>query len=395
MKFFSLRRITSGGAFIPEIDGLRFIAISSVVLYHLQFLLITRFSFSDPGDWFTRRLMNNGGRGVPLFFTISGLILGLPWAKHYLKAGPAVSLKKYFLRRITRLEPPYILSMLIMFVLFSLSGHRGYTMGFWSERLLASLLYLHNTIFGVGSLLNGVAWSLEVEIQFYCLVPILTLIFAVRNRLSRRALLVGTMLCAGLSHPLWRDSPRLDISIVNYLQFFLAGFLLADVYVTDWPDTRDGHWSWDIAGLAVAPLLLYLNANWFSVAGPFLILLTCFAVFRGVCLRWLLTRPLVTIPGGMCYSIYLFHFPLMANALSFSTRLFPHGDGYLYFLSQLFAMAIVIGGFCTLFFLLIERPCMNKDWPQQLWSRMHNRKRSEYTFPSIGKESIRRQETEA
>ncbi len=30
----SLRRITSGGGYIPEVDGLRFVAIASVLIYH-------------------------------------------------------------------------------------------------------------------------------------------------------------------------------------------------------------------------------------------------------------------------------------------------------------------------------------------------------------------------
>jgi peptidoglycan/LPS O-acetylase OafA/YrhL len=285
--------------------------------------------------------------------------------------------------------------MLLMFVMFSLSGHRGHTMGFWFERLTASLLYLHNTIFGVGSLLNGVAWSLEVEIQFYCLVPLITLVFAVRNWIVRRSLLVGIMFCAGLAHSLYANAPRLQISIADYLQFFLAGLLLADVFVTDWQDKSGRHWRWDVVGLTVGPLVFCLDTNWFSIVGPFVIFVAYCTVFRGIWLRWLLTRPLVTIPGGMCYSIYLFHFPLMANALPFSTKLFPHANGYLYLFSQLLLMVSVLGVCCTIFFLLVERPCMNKDWPEQLWSMVHNGSRRGHAAFVIRKKSVQPQEMDA
>lgn len=395
MKSFSLRRITSSGAYIREIDGLRFIAISSVIVFHLQLFLVHNYGFSEQASWFTRLLTENGGRGVQLFFAISGFILGLPWATHYLKGGPKVPLGGYFLRRITRLEPPYIISMLIIFAIYSLSGHHGQTVWFWFKRLCVSLLYFHNMVYGESSRLNSVAWSLEIEIQFYCLVPLITLIFAVRDRVTRRGVLVGTMLCAGLCQLLWRDSPRMQMSIASYLQFFLAGFLLADLFVTEWQDRESRDWSWDVIGVTVAPLLLCLDDNWFSVVGPFLVLVAYCAVFRGIWLKWLLTRPLITIPGGMCYSIYLLHLPIMAAALVLSTRFVKAGDYYLYFLLQLAAMAAVIGVFSTIFFLLIERPCMNKNWPQELWSRIHNGNRRGHTFFAIREESVQPQEMDA
>ena len=58
-----------------------------------------------------------GFRGVELFFVISGFILGLPFAAHYLKGAAPVSLRKYYLRRLTRLEPPYIVALLVLFIL--------------------------------------------------------------------------------------------------------------------------------------------------------------------------------------------------------------------------------------------------------------------------------------
>ena len=60
-----LRRITSKGTFIPEIDGLRFVAIASVVMYHLR-------GFLSPES----RLAAHGYRGVNLFYVISGFVLG-------------------------------------------------------------------------------------------------------------------------------------------------------------------------------------------------------------------------------------------------------------------------------------------------------------------------------
>ncbi len=91
------RRITTQKRFIPEIDGLRFVAISSVVLLHIYAAL-------ESGNVAVPWAMDVDlpKRGVELFFAISGFILGVPFASHRLLQAPKVNLKQYFLRRLTR-----------------------------------------------------------------------------------------------------------------------------------------------------------------------------------------------------------------------------------------------------------------------------------------------------
>src|SRR5882762_7039250 len=101
-----LSRETTSGRFIPEMDGLRFAAIGMVVLFHLNGYLTVKskaFYPAPPTDWLAQAAFV-GFHGVELFFVISGFILGLPFASHYLKNKPAVPLRKYYLRRLTRLE---------------------------------------------------------------------------------------------------------------------------------------------------------------------------------------------------------------------------------------------------------------------------------------------------
>src|SRR2546430_13501195 len=104
------RRITTSGEVIPEIDGLRFIAIAAVILHHLGLFVSTQRQ-ADEG------LLLLGQNGVELFFAISGFILAVPFAMHYLNAGKRVKLSRYFVRRFTRLEPPYLLSLLLLFAM--------------------------------------------------------------------------------------------------------------------------------------------------------------------------------------------------------------------------------------------------------------------------------------
>jgi peptidoglycan/LPS O-acetylase OafA/YrhL len=110
-----LSRETSSGRFIPEMDGLRFVAIGMVILFHLNGYLAAKATFPQyslmaQSDWLARIALV-GFRGVELFFVISGFILGLPFAAHHIEGAPPVNLRKYYLRRLTRLEPPYIVTV--------------------------------------------------------------------------------------------------------------------------------------------------------------------------------------------------------------------------------------------------------------------------------------------
>src|SRR5207302_4955600 len=144
-------------------------------------------------------------RGVELFFGISGFILGVPFASRYLLNAPKVNLKQYFIRRLTRLEPPYFLALFAHAAMQSVVGHR--TLSKLTPHLLASFVYMHNLIFGgFPGAVNGAGWSLEVEVQFYVLVPLLSLLFSITHAFVRRGVILAMMLAVGfLSNPLYRS----------------------------------------------------------------------------------------------------------------------------------------------------------------------------------------------
>src|SRR5271170_315592 len=250
------RRITSTGQFIPEIDGLRFIAILSVYIYHLAGDVL-RHSTSGQnlalnGYWLfsVTQILNIG---VPLFFVISGFILGMPFAAAHLRRQRPVSVRKYFLRRVTRLEPPYVLCLLLFFALKVLAGRGG--AGELLPNLFASVFYVHNLVYGSPSVINFVAWSLEIEIQFYILAPVLALVFAVPKASVRRSVLVVLLLLATGISVLVSPNAALRLSLLGYAQYFLAGFLLAELHLFGGLE-RQANWLWDLVSLSGWPLLL-------------------------------------------------------------------------------------------------------------------------------------------
>src|SRR6185503_8496299 len=91
-----LSRVSSSGRFIPEIDGLRFVAISGVIFLHLAEFMVSK-SGAPPRDSLYI-IAGQGFFGVELFFVISGFILSLPFAEGHLGLRPRPSLGSYFKR---------------------------------------------------------------------------------------------------------------------------------------------------------------------------------------------------------------------------------------------------------------------------------------------------------
>ena len=374
-----LRRIVSSGTFIPEIDGLRFVAIGLVLAYHvfgqIQLKDVSAYTAGGLPPW-VETAFAQGHIGVPLFFVISGFILARPFARQYLQGGREVLLKSYFARRLTRLEPPYVLVMtgllvVYVFVLGALPLAEA------SRSYVASVLYGHNVAYGREVLprLNAVAWSLEVEVQFYVLMPLLALVYRLGSfRLRAGVLAVATagVAVASVAYPLpFR-------SLYDYLPYFLGGLLLADVYVR--APTKRGlpGWAWPPAyGLPLAIVAVEahrLGAGGAPSVGLYLLQVGLVTGFCAVVL-WTpafasLSRRWVTNIGGMCYSIYLIHFPLIAIASVglFGVQVSNHlALNYLFYAAALLAVVLAVS---TAFFVLVERPCMDHRWPSRLAARI-------------------------
>ena len=115
-----------------------FFAILPVVLDHAWWTYHA--NVGDPGislDSLLGRAFSAGELGVQLFFVISGYVLGLGFYRATNEAR-GVGLKKYFLWRLRRLEPPYVLIMTIFFVLLLGIGQFGFTEGFGHYPLLSA-----------------------------------------------------------------------------------------------------------------------------------------------------------------------------------------------------------------------------------------------------------------
>jgi peptidoglycan/LPS O-acetylase OafA/YrhL len=370
-----LTRQTSGGRFVPEVDGLRFIAIGAVLLFHFGHYASEKLGERAGADqepiarWFAW-LTEPGFVGVQIFFAISGLILGLPFARAALAGGQPVGIKAYFLRRVTRLEPPYIINLLLWTALIVVIADGS--LADLLPHLIASIVYVHAFTFGEPSIINSAAWSLEIEVQFYLLAPILAVVYSIRSTVRRRAILVASICMAGawqswLDHPS-ASNPFLGLTLAHQLHWFLVGMLVADLKVARWETggepTRSDAFVADMLGIiGLGGLWWLLNQGPSAVpvaqlVGPFLVLLLLRAALRGSMVRWTLTRPPIYLIGGMCYTIYLYH-PLIKSG--FGKAILPYvatGSPTLDAVTIVLLLSGVTISICTVLFVLFERPFM-------------------------------------
>lgn len=381
-----LSRVTSGGRqFLPQVDGLRFIAIMLVLAFHVAGYTTEktgRLNSEEACGLFTT-LLSRGHIGVQLFFVISGFILAMPFARHRLLGEKRPGLRAYFVRRLTRLEPPYLVHVFMLFLITLTVGKYVITSpgvssqihdpGWIIRAFIAHVTYTNQLILHTTPQLNVVLWSLEIEVQFYVLAPLLTTIFAVHNAAFRRAALcVGIGLCSCSAWWGLRNSCfMITNTLAGFLQYFLVGFLLVDLYLTRWGDRLPGQFIWDLlsavgwAGILCGGMAGQLDA----VVLPWAILLAYVAAFRGVILRKFLCNPWIVTIGGMCYTIYMYHY-WMISALGRLTIKLQTGVLWLDILVQLGILLSLILPVCAILFALFERPFMQRDWHKKLWARL-------------------------
>jgi peptidoglycan/LPS O-acetylase OafA/YrhL len=371
MNLEGLRRITSDGNFIPQVDGFRLLAIALVIFDHIHGQIANHVGIAWPA---LLSFADGGRRGVEFFFIISGFILGLPFARRALSPDPLrtrrpFSYRAYLLRRVTRLEPPFVLSLLLRLGLIVIVFREDFRQ--LLPHFLASLLYSHNLVFGTMSRISPPTWSLEVEVQFYLLAPLLARVFRISHAGVRRSLLIGaTVLFCVLAEVYFADIERYHLSVLGNAQYFFAGFLLCEFYFAT-SRLRAVGYLLDLTAMALLLPLLYSDGLTVEILFPFGALVVFCAGLRGVLLPRLFGLTIISITGGMCYSIYLTHGTVLA-AIGTAWSKLPLGS------LPLVAQQLLMIGICaiavlavgTAYFVSIERPCMDPRWPGKLMSRL-------------------------
>ncbi len=309
----------------PLVDILRGFSAMLVVFYHV---LAHRPwpSFDTTG---IGRLPLSGWVGVDLFFVISGFVIGktamdghssgLPWRQ------------RYFHRRVTRIVPLYLATLVVWVVLVnpSLLTYQ------WASvyHIATHLGFVHNLWHETHGSINPPNWSVGLEVQFYVLIAICAPWIA-RARLWKMLTLwiaVAWVWKYGstLIYPPGASQPIVQFiyasQLPGVLDEFVFGICIARlVQINALQFTWPKFLGWaaaalillGIAWVTVLPEQLYWkNATiiifWRTlVCAGFAALLACVIMipYSG---GWL-TRPFRYL-GEISYGIYLWHMPVLAT----------------------------------------------------------------------------------
>lgn len=292
--------------FREDIQGLRALAVLSVVIYHIS-------PFHLPG----------GFVGVDIFFVISGyLIIGQIYQN---LIHNSFDFRNFYVKRFQRLFPTFFVTTLVT-TIFSLFFFLPGEFHNYSRSLISAFLYISNFYFYAKSgyfdteLQNSPllhTWSLSVEEQFYAIIPGLLLLSY--RFLKDRALLMLALIGV-ISFVLCFYLSQININLAFFSSFtrfwqFIIGGLVA-IFIGQ--NFRQGKAS---ELLSVFSLLVLVSCFFFMSHDDFPGLKAIIPTFATATLLAFskssqFTYKLLTISpakffGDISYSLYLWHWPVI------------------------------------------------------------------------------------
>lgn len=308
-----MTKLPAAGSYLPQLDGIRAIAVTLVLLVHCVMV-----PSQGVLGWILRNVLSNGWIGVDLFFALSGylitsILLRARTRPHYFR--------NFYARRFLRIFPPYYAVVAILVAAAAWLPF-GALRPAWPYLTYTSNLYLVFAHWEWRPL--GHTWSLAIEEQFYLFYPILVL------RVSKPR----------LRHLLWAVialSPLVRV-ITNAMTFPAASafttFCRLDVLAmgalvaiefegrTEISDRAARLLRLAFGALLTASALLFVtkqldaklvlfNAVALTIIEATAALSICVAVAAPLpYLDRMLRLPLAVGMGRISYGIYLFHYPI-------------------------------------------------------------------------------------
>ncbi len=363
--------------YIPELDGLRAMAIILVLFRHiLLFVLLINENKPIMPVWgydiFTLPL--NGWVGVDLFFVLSGYLISSQFFK-----GKPTSIPKYALRRILRIFPAYYFVLVVctlgLFPYFKVLAGEN----IW-QSFIYHLIFMHDY---TGSDINSVFWSLAVEEKFYIVVPFIVwfLIFF-RKRLGELGVfaIVLALIVLGIylrinTVPYEGRSLGLEQFLHTYrfpfhccIEPFMFGILVSFLrYQSKLKEKISLHAPKIFyAGLFIG--LMYFSSHTmlkkidgFDVTfQPTLIAFIMFLIVLGTVMGGgpkILKSSFLNFISRMSYSLYLVHWPVYPSALILASRIMGGDNSSLLFILVFASMALALSFSAAIaVFFCVERP---------------------------------------
>ncbi|WP_192022380.1 acyltransferase family protein [Shewanella sp. WPAGA9] len=334
-----------------ELDSLRAIAVLLVLFLHFStaFLFYSHtydVSVVDSESLLRQAQLIMGAKGVFLFFSLSGfLIVYLLKLKGFNK----FNYRTYIIRRFWRLHPPYVAALVIFFIVHLFLG--DYDVQLLVQSFFASFFYSHDLVFNHWSYILPVAWSLEVEIQFYLIAPLFIYICTKLKSLF----FVFLFFCLLLAASLYQFFEFRNL--VKYLLYFIPGMFIAELYFEKLLLRRKSIF-FDVAFM-VSFFALVLSEP--SIFDSLLLLVVFYSVFNLKLLNKFFNNEFLGFIGKISFSVYLLHYPLFHLLMKLFANKILFFDAYEYdMLFQWFIFFPITIALIYPFYLIFESPYVNK-----------------------------------
>jgi peptidoglycan/LPS O-acetylase OafA/YrhL len=316
------------------VEALRGLAALAVAWFHLT---------NGYKDGWVAATGAYGWLGVEVFFVLSGFVIPYSIAKTF----PTYTWKdfpRFVLRRLLRLEPPYVISILLVLLLWQASalapGFQGQQPKYEIGQVAAHLFYL--VPWTDYSWLQPVYWTLAYEFAFYLAIGLLFPLIMNRQRLIAWLFIVTACVVAAL---------------LGYLPLICLMFLVGIAIFRLLQAVEIDFYSIAEATLVIGAVsleLIWIGAAIYAVVGIVIALLIIFC--RNVSADRTIGGALLTALGTISYSFYLIHVPVGGRVINLGGR-FVAGAWSEFALSLL---ALVVCLACSwVFYWSIERTAIN------------------------------------
>lgn len=299
-------RMQAKGDYRPHIDGLRAIAVLSVIAYHL----------SLPG-------VASGYAGVDVFFVISGFLIGGIVLRE--RAAGTFTYRRFYARRVRRILPA-LCAVILCILPFAWAMMTPHQLRYFGGAVFATLVFVSNIWFytridyfnpdaELDPLLH--TWSLGVEEQFYLLFPPLVGLAALIHRRAVVPVLVAVALVSlVLALALSASRPTLAFYMLHMRMWELLAGVLAAVIVAR-AERLPPALMQALALLGLALVVYGVTAlpapkGWPGATTIVPVLGSVLVVLFGATgpVRAILASPPFRAVGLISYSAYLIHHPL-------------------------------------------------------------------------------------
>ena len=223
-------------------DPLRGLATLSIIISHAANTVLhsrgvpveaVRSVAPETFGWMAMPLLYTGGVGLALFFALSGYLIGRPFVRAFLAGTSVPPIGPYLANRLLRIVPAFWVTVTLTLILFQPGGSLAD----------AAAVYLFVQNYWPSDIARFVehAWSIDVEVGFYLLMPavavLLTWLARTLSGARARLLILLYLLLAGIAlgeFLILSEAPGSGAlrTVLSWLPFLLLGLVLATIEPT-------------------------------------------------------------------------------------------------------------------------------------------------------------------